>query len=188
MWRAFKVGPTRCNFPSSKQELIVKFAAVPYVQPRWRRNAKQVLPPADVYVSPASAEAPQADTPLNPPSLCRCIMDAAWMQHGRGCGLAETHAEGSMMFPQSSICSCVERTQIPSRRRRNPNKIRQQLREQGGTLGRRAALRPTFPFPTQRAAGRVWQGGGPTLTPGHLHSTRVMAILILAGAGLILGT
>lgn len=32
MWSAFEVGPTRCNFLSSKQLLIFKFAAVPYVQ------------------------------------------------------------------------------------------------------------------------------------------------------------
>lgn len=36
-------------------------------------------------------------------------------------------------------------------------RFRQQLGEWEGTLGRRAAIRPTFPFPAQRAVVRAWQ-------------------------------
>lgn len=43
MWSALEVGSTRCNFPSSKQLLIFKFAAVPYVQCCWMRYTQQPL-------------------------------------------------------------------------------------------------------------------------------------------------
>ena len=106
---------------------------------------------------------------------------------------AHTHKhayiEGRMMFPQRPINSYVEQTQIPSRYQ-NPNKIHQQLREYGGTLERRSGIRPTFPLPAQQAVRCVWHGsahGRPTHTLGHLYSTHVMAILILAGTMLILG-